>query len=376
MGVEVSWPASISGALRSAVTAVERSAPRTRSGRGSCSRWSRGTPDGSTSSADSVGRSSVAERQKMPLSDLFERWLDDLLDEPLPDEPLADCGDCPMLPPARASTVSFSPRTKCCTYEPLLYNFQLGGILQDPEALARDRMRDRVRSGEGLTPLGLGRSASARRKYREMRTQGRFGQAGGLRCPWYIDTNGGSCGIWRHRNATCATWFCKHERGEAGEGLWSAVLHLLSGLERAAAQSAMVALGATPSDFGEWTGREAAYLLACRQHVAAMHGPAVLASAGRDGAALAALVRRAQRAYRSQTPPAQVRFRGVRPVARERDRVYVATHNPYQVIALHRDLLRALPAFNRHPRTEVQAAYGISDALLLELVDFDVLEPR
>ena len=64
----------------------------------------------------------------------------------------------------------------------------------------------------GVTPLGLARPPVQHLLYRHGRERG-FGQSVALLCPHYLGDSGG-CGIWRHRNGVCATWFCKHTRGE------------------------------------------------------------------------------------------------------------------------------------------------------------------
>ncbi len=52
----------------------------------------------------------------------------------------------------------------------------------------------------------------------------RFGRTDRLRCPFLDD---GGCGIWIYRNATCATWFCRHGDGVGGAAMWDAATELL-----------------------------------------------------------------------------------------------------------------------------------------------------
>jgi hypothetical protein len=51
-------------------------------------------------------------------------------------EPRATCANCRMCDahPAPELVARFEPSLKCCTYHPLLRNFQLGAILGDPRA--------------------------------------------------------------------------------------------------------------------------------------------------------------------------------------------------------------------------------------------------
>src|SRR5437762_124874 len=83
----------------------------------------------------------------------------------------------------------------------------------------------------GVTPLGLGRPPVHLLLYGHGAPRG-FGRAKTLRCPHYRADAGGACGIWRHRNAVCATWFCKHVRGGTGQRFWRSLEQLLSIAER------------------------------------------------------------------------------------------------------------------------------------------------
>ena len=101
----------------------------------------------------------------------------------------------------------FTPQTKCCTYVPEMPNFLVGGVLadDDPElAAGRASLRERMRDKSSMSPLGVARKLSYALRYRH--TPDAFGHMQRLRCPHYIE-DGGRCGIWRHRESTCSTWF-------------------------------------------------------------------------------------------------------------------------------------------------------------------------
>jgi hypothetical protein len=93
-----------------------------------------------------------------------------------------------------------------------------------------------------VTPLGLGRAASARLLY-EHGSDDSFGQGLAQRCPHDLEDEGGACGVWAHRNAVCATWFCKHDRGATGEAFWRALQRLLQLLERAISRFCLLEIG-------------------------------------------------------------------------------------------------------------------------------------
>jgi hypothetical protein len=79
-----------------------------------------------------------------------------------------------------------------------------------------------------VTPLGLAQHAVYRLLYNQ--ANGAFGKSRALRCPHYL-VEGGHCGIWKHRESVCATWFCKHECGAAGYRFWQATKQLLRAAE-------------------------------------------------------------------------------------------------------------------------------------------------
>src|SRR5947208_1701281 len=90
------------------------------------------------------------------------RWLPEILAAPLPEEPLATCDSCAMLPPEgeRFTTDSgyFSPKARCCTFVPLLANFLVGGLLLDPDPAltpGRTRVMERITRRSGVSPLGI-----------------------------------------------------------------------------------------------------------------------------------------------------------------------------------------------------------------------------
>src|SRR5262245_25747140 len=117
-------------------------------------------------------------------------------------------GDVP-----RPDSEYFDPEIKCCTYLPPLPNFLVGRIpADDREDMAHgcSSVDARLIAGVEVTPLGFGVPAPYTLLYGNARDA--FGRARGLRCPHYV-SEGGKCGIWRHREAICATWFCKRERG-------------------------------------------------------------------------------------------------------------------------------------------------------------------
>src|SRR5262245_2433326 len=163
-----------------------------------------------------------------PLPARYAAWMDQLLG-PIPNEPKATCHDCAMCAPPGSTVatdspkevVFYDPQVKCCSYTPILWNFLVGDLLADQSAeavIGRATVERRIEAGVAVTPLGLDRPPSYFALYQHISKA--FGRTHTMRCPHFID-EGGLCGVWRHRESTCVTWFCKHERGGVGKAFWN-----------------------------------------------------------------------------------------------------------------------------------------------------------
>lgn len=353
----------------------------------------------------------------MVLPSLYAGWVGELLGGDLPDETEATCDRCAMLAPPGSPTTAgfFDPRTKCCTYVPDLPSFAVGRILRDDDpagARGRASVLERMESRAGVTPLGLMRSRAWELLYN--RSEGAFGRATTMRCPHYVERDGGGCGVWRHRAAICATWHCKYVRGAVGQGLWRAALRLLQRLEVTVAldcaralgvgREALEGLGAAPKGsgaepplsahdldgtadpdeyarrWGAWRGRERAYYVACAERVDAMTWPEVLATGGAEAAIAADALRDAARAHASDALPAAARLATYSVVAATEDAVRVSTYNGYDPLELPRPLAAALHRFDGRPLRVVLDELAFDDVevdtdAVRRLLDFKVLEP-
>lgn len=156
----------------------------------------------------------------MPLPEPYASWFEAVVGAPAPEERSATCGDCPM-----CAVRGFRPNVKCCTYIPSIPNFQVGRALgAGGEAAAR--VRRRLREGRA-TDTWLHPTEEEEEAYDAHRE--RFGATDAVTCPYVTDD--GRCAIWAQRNAICATWFCRHDDGEAGAALWDAAADLLHFVE-------------------------------------------------------------------------------------------------------------------------------------------------
>lgn len=176
---------------------------------------------------------------------------------PWPAEGRATCGSCPLLEDTRER---FSPETRCCTYHPRLWNWQVGRALRRDDAGAA-RVRARIDAGGGVDASGIAPPVGWKERYFSPRMA--FGRDPSMRCPYWV---GGteSCGIWRDRNATCRTWFCRHDDGPAGQRAWAALRAALDRAEAHLAERCQQDL--TPPRHpapGVW----ASWFVACAAHV-------------------------------------------------------------------------------------------------------------
>ena len=128
--------------------------------------------------------------------------------------------------------LAFDPHVKCCTYQPDVPNFSVGAVLADTDPIgagARSVLRQRIAERVGVTPFGI----HVAPVYRTLFENGgpAFGRSRLMRCPYYVDRDGGLCGIWRHRDSVCSTWFCKYDRGAVGKIFWTVLRSVLAQIE-------------------------------------------------------------------------------------------------------------------------------------------------
>ena len=286
----------------------------------------------------------IVEDSTAVLPPLYAAWMDELLGGPIPSETHATCDDCAMCAPGAGpspqSGYYFDRQVKCCTYVPELPNYLVGRALSDGDASSaagRATLEARLDAGVGVTPLGLGRDPTFDSVYDHVTQTIGFGRSRTIRCPHYLE-DGGLCGIWRHRESTCATWFCKHVRGETGFQFWRAIQHLLATVERHLAHWCLVELdldvgacrrllGISPDErtseslddaalddertrrriWGNWAGRERLFYAACAERVATLRWPDVVGHCAAETQIVARLVRDAYALLTSENEPERPR---------------------------------------------------------------------
>jgi hypothetical protein len=241
-----------------------------------------------------------------------------------------------------------------------------------------------------------------------------FGNNRTLRCPHYLESDGGRCGIWRYRNGICATWFCKHERGLVGRRFWQALERFLTTVEYQLArwcigeldldQEAVGYLVASDNRdgtiafdglkldgavdeaayramWGRWCGREREFFRGAGDLVRGLTLPEVVAAAGAEAQLLAGLVVHRYHALTSDQLPDRLTLGRVSAAPAAGGRMHVLAHGSPEVLDLPGELFAALPAFDGRATEAVLRAItaghrvNLQPSLIRKLVDFEILVP-
>lgn len=340
---------------------------------------------------------------------LLGGWVEGLLGRRPAVESRATCDECVMCPGGSPVQLQvFDPRVKCCTYTPELPSFVVGRILRDSDATLERGLRSveaRIAAGVGVTPMGLLRPPAQERLHRTRRPED-MGRSLEMRCPHYVEESG-RCGIWQHRNATCATYFCQHDRGMLGYQAWKALrilwvraenrLTLWCAREAGLELTALAGLVDDPSEpdeapplappgpavlerlWGSWAGREAAYYVECADRVDDLDWDTIVRIGGVEVEILARVARAAWQRVWSEELPERLRPGSFQTVALGGEGVTASTYSVYDPIGLPALLLGVLHEFDGRLAAEVLASLRTDRGLELEgdflrqLVDWGVL---
>lgn len=364
-----------------------------------------------------------------PLPPLYAAWMNDLLAGAIPLETKSTCSNCAMAAPAgtviseKNAADFFDPDLKCCTFLPTLPNFLIGRILLDDNPAAaqgRATVLSRMGASLAVTPLGMAEPAVHSLIYAEGAHAG-FGHSKSLLCPHYLPGDSaegaehkGQCGVWKNRNAVCATWFCKHDRGATGKHFWTALQQLLMtaekdlsvwcvaemGLEGAALKvlfpprqpSSKEAFTAEALDnrinqkhhqalWGEWYGREREFFQACAQRVNALTWADVLRVCGPTLRVQARLLLQRYDNLVNPTLPPRLTLNNLNVIKLDNTSMRFGTYSALDPLQMPRTLLAALPHFDGRDVDEVTAEImdkeklRLTPSLLQKLVDFGILAP-
>ena len=344
------------------------------------------------------------------LPPLYAKWLRTVAGGPIPAETRATCDKCAMLAAEGASpnATHFHPVTKCCAYQPSFPNFLAGRILADADPQlqrGRETLEHRIRQRAGVSLCGIRSNSAFGLLYTH--TPNVFGRAPALKCP-HLAADGG-CGVWRHRPGVCATWFCKHVRGETGFRFWSLAAKLLrevehdlelwcasrlsssagelKGLEAEVVNRPDVSeLGgeidwaAYSSAWGAWIGREAEFYKVCAELVAPLAWDDVLAACGPRVGILAQLVRDAYEHLTSNAMPERLRLGSVQLAGMVNGKYLVVSYSNYDPLAMPAGLAGVLSYFDGRPVEDSLASIlaernlRVGVPLVRKMLDFGILK--
>lgn len=352
-----------------------------------------------------------------PLPPLYAAWMDEALSGGhIPSETDATCNNCAMLPDDKEQTDSnqyFNPQTKCCTYLPELHNFLAGRILSDENPAftkGRATVEARLKASIGVTPLGIGSTSLYSLLYNN--SSDLFGRAGSMRCPHYIEEEDGQCGVWKNREAVCATWFCKHTRGMTGKNFWMRILQLLLFIEKNVSLWCVTKLdigtdalqtllplfkstnNAKPTakeidgkhdeklyrvKWGSWFGREAEFYKECALLVSDLKWSDIKNICGPELQIHIQLLQEAHQKLVSEELPQRLKVGSFRLSGMEQGAFAVGTYSNYDTMRLPQSVIGILAYFDGRPVEDVldeimeKEKLRVSLSLVRKLVDFGLL---
>jgi len=316
------------------------------------------------------------------LPEPFQRWVEQIVGVvPDPEKP-STCSSCAMCAPGGsqgADTVDdhsptpdphiyFDPVARCCTYCPQLPNFLVGSLFTDPDPalnFGRETVARRVEEGDASL-LGVRIDPSYLSLYGNAAPTS-FGQAPSLRCPHHRGEDGG-CGIWKHRPAVCATWFCKFERGAVGRRMWQGIFELLNEAERAISLWCLEQLEVEPSAriravadlgaefgaarlerkrdpgrdeeiWGEWVGREIEFYVACAKLVEDLQWEDVVRFGGAQLSTLAGHVESLLLGHQDRSIPHTLRAGTFVVLGSWNERMWLGGYNDYDPLEVGPEVL-------------------------------------
>ncbi len=314
------------------------------------------------------------------------RWLVDALGDEPHSENKADCGACVMCSPTDWTTKldkhRFDPAVRCCSYTPTLWNFQVGAVLSQSDRVhpvGVATVSARIRTSPGAGPLGILATDREQRRYDQMSAKGEFGKDKRLRCAHLV--GGDQCGVHTFRNAVCSTWYCRHERGKAGKGYWSAIRNLLNAMENTAANNAAHVLLPGGADAWDEVSDPEGYYMACWELVRGWDWEDLKAMGGEElrkahfvGAAAEGAMNRPRKLPEAPSFNEELTLLG-----EVDDHVLVhafSRYDPYHVP--DKDWPR-LARFDGRPLETVRAELAaegttLTDDQILDMIDYDVLQ--
>jgi hypothetical protein len=177
-------------------------------------------------------------KEKIPT--IYHTILSDFLEIQIPDEKIATCSSCTLCKSDKSPYLDI----KCCNYFPNMYNYLLGGVLQEKELeFGKNAIREIINSKVGTTPYGIvpGKKFTNRQNT-ILKKKAIFSTKEenlDQKCPYYDD---GRCSVWKYRESLCVTFYCASIAGKVGDDFWSKFNQFLKLTEKKLSQYALLKL--------------------------------------------------------------------------------------------------------------------------------------
>jgi Fe-S-cluster containining protein len=349
------------------------------------------------------------------LPSIYRNFLPSLMGGTIADEPQATCDNCAMCGEKAAALLdrkaAFNPNTKCCTYHPRLPNYLVGAVLADSQMKdAHAIFRRLINQHQGVYPWGI----IPDKKYDVLFTlsKGSFGKSEELLCP-YFQRESGFCAIWKHREAICSTFFCKHSEGKKGHDFWMAFKKYLILVEQRLSDYVLYQLfpnalgqgigkikkdvdsltfeeleGKPPlpdrvkNHWKNWLGKEEVFFRKAFELIQKLDQARFSEVMGIEGKIKLRSLAIAREAMQSQMIPSRLAFnRSSKIRSLNEEEISITTYAKTNPLRIKRKVLKALRVFDGSKSTEDMkeaiARNGkvkLDDQLILKLYHFDVLQ--
>lgn len=185
----------------------------------------------------------------MKLKYQFPNFYENLLPRDIlnfaPEEKKATCDNCAMSEGRHKGPKFYKPDLKCCTFQPFIPNFLVGGVFEDASASkAHEVLRHQIENRLYSLPVGMTASVRYQMEFKSNK-ESDFGQNPDWLCSYY-DRETQLCKMWRHRGVVCTTFYCKSSYGKQGMHFWSDLSDYLSYVEMALMEESLVMLDFSP----------------------------------------------------------------------------------------------------------------------------------
>lgn len=184
---------------------------------------------------------------KTSLPPIYQNFLDPRLLKLNITETKATCHDCLRSRDQRFA-YNYKPNLKCCTFQPFLPNYAVGGILVE-KLNGADRILEIIKNKDYSLPIGIFPNLVYQQKFTE-KNKTDFGNRPDLLCKYY-DQKENQCSIWTYRGVVCTTYFCTSDYGKSGQNFWKKMNDYLSFTEMALAEDCLVLKDFSPRDISD-----------------------------------------------------------------------------------------------------------------------------